>query len=205
MNQGPIFAFFQLFVSVSKKLNLVEYVKEITFRLLRFLGLERSERFSKSIGIDVYIALKWITVACLWAIGSGSVLATFLCAYLLWSNLFTYFYYHVWDTRFHSNADWQRRRFVSLIQSIAYNIFGFAFLYRFQFQTEFSWKFADSIVPLRESFLPLAMSSLSLFGSTSSVAEPISLAGLTVLSIQSLSTLIFLTIILGNTQIQKES
>ena len=94
--------------------------------------------------------------------------------------------------------------FVSLIQSITFNVYGFSYLYRFFFQEDFTWKFAESLTFYRESILSFAFSALSLFGSGSTVAEPTTLTGLIVMSVQTVSTFIFLTLILSNTQINKE-
>ncbi|MFP5520764.1 MAG: hypothetical protein ACLGGX_12740, partial [Bdellovibrionia bacterium] len=131
--------------------------------------------------------------------------AALTVAYLLWSNLFTYFFYHVWQSRAQANTDWQRRRFVSLAQSICFNILGFAYIYRFFLKDEFVWKFADSALFYKDAILSLIFSSMNLFGGGSTVAEPQTILGLAAVASQAMSTFIFLTLILANTQINKET
>ncbi len=206
MKNGPILEIAKRSVSAAYYFNIVELFKYTAGKIQEFIGNSDKAKiiYAKSLAIDFYILVKWLAVFILWASGSDGAFGLILTGYLLWSNVFTYFYYHVWENRQSNDLNWQRRRFVSLIQSIAFHVFGFAYIYRFTGFTLFNWKIAGTGAS-GQSFQSLAFSILNLFGSGSSVAEPHSAGGVLILICQTTITFIFLTLILANTPINKET
>lgn len=94
------------------------------------------------IAVDIFIVLKWLLVFVLWFSGKTSCLLTFTVWYLIATNIYSYFFYHIWhddalDTSGHDN-DRIRRRFLNLLLAVAFSDFCFAYLYRFAYSTEFS-------------------------------------------------------------------
>lgn len=205
MKNGPILVIAEKLVKVGYYTNLVELIKHIAAKVHEWIGESHAPYLAKSVAIDLYIFLKWLAVAVLWFKGSDSLIAAIITVYLLWGNVFTYFYYHVWDARHSNDISWQRRRFTSLFQSIGFHVFGFAYLYRYFALSHFKWEFAVDGTMFGKDILSLMFSCLNLFGSGSTVAAPTTLMGLFLLTSQIVMTFIFLTLILSNTQINKES
>ena len=204
MKNGPIYVAAEKLVKTGYYTNLVELIKHVFALLCTKLDKKMDVIWAKSLAIDIYIFLKWLVVSILWFKSSDSLVGLLIACYLLWSNVFTYFYYHVWDNRQSNSISWQRRRFVSLFQSIAFNVFGFAYLFRFFGFNDFKWELSVESTLFGKDVLSILYSSLNLFGSGSTIASPLNLNGVILLTIQIIITFIFLTLILTNTQINKE-
>ena len=69
--------------------------------------------------------------------------------YLLFSNIYTYFYYHIWkddsNNNIHDTPVRIRRRFINLGFSIVFSNLCFAYLYRYQYFCEFKWDYTSSL------------------------------------------------------------
>ncbi|MBL7665825.1 MAG: hypothetical protein JNM93_11880 [Bacteriovoracaceae bacterium] len=206
MKNGFIFFIAERFVKIAYYFNLVELIKFLTARIEAKFGNTKGRDamiWAKGLGIDIYIVLKWLAVMIFWLESSENTLAFILTAYLLWSNVFTYFFYHVWENRHLNDVNWQRRRFISLFQSISFNVFGFAYLYRFFAKPDLKW--LENLPENMEGPLSLMFSCLNLFGAGSILVTPQTFQGVILLTIQTIITFIFITLILSNTQINKDS
>lgn len=132
MKDGFIYELAKPVVKFFYSTNLVEGFKYIIGKISK-----KDERKLKNIGIDLFIVLKWIAVLLFWYNRIDSIWAISITAYLIWTNLFTYFYYHVWDVKGEFHKDRSRRRFVNLILAVAFSNVAFAFLYDVGFAENF--------------------------------------------------------------------
>lgn len=138
-NSRPILAIFQLLICVMWLLSLVEWTKQI------FLWAGKQDdaglRNRRSLAIDIYELAKW-TALIVAVIGTkDSLFWTCLIPYLLASNLFSHFYYHVWkesESRPFDHADMQRR-LTSFILAFGFMLVGFAYVFLVPLQNEITW------------------------------------------------------------------
>ena len=116
--------------------------------------------------------------------------------YLLITNLYSYFYYHIWDIESLNTENFLidriRRRFLNLILAVGYSNLCFAFIYRVPLINEFNW------TDHQPSFLKAIWFSIS-----NSLAAnydgliPTSETSKSIAMIQLIITFIFISIILG--------
>lgn len=143
MRFGFIHAVASQLIEAARYLNLVELFKAVAARLAFGRDSEVQDRY-RAISIDVYVVVKWAAVALLWAAGADGVLARALTIYLLATNVYTYFYFHLWDELAMRQTalaiDRLRRRFVNLFQAFAFSIFAYAYLYDVPYAWAFDWK-----------------------------------------------------------------
>ena len=130
-------------VTAIKWLNISEWFKFFAAKIGKACLKDPSEgeiKQLKNFGIDFYQLLKWgVIVTLIWS-GTYNQFWHWLVVYLLCSNLFSYFYYHVWEGgNSGMDLDRQRRRFVKLLSAIAFVVFCYAYLYEFAFPTEIKW------------------------------------------------------------------
>ena len=150
MKNGFIYPIANQIVRGLRIINVVEYVKNLVawgYGKFHRRDLNEDEIIAaKNIGIDLFQLAKWVLIVLLIIYAVSGTLAALVIYYLIASNLFTYFYYHVWGSQFKIRRDIgsQRRRFLNFILSIAFYIFCYAYLYQFQFADHIVWP--ESIV-----------------------------------------------------------
>jgi hypothetical protein len=140
---GFIYPLVSLIVSTVKWLNISELCKVLAARIGRKVFKDKdpeADRKYMSFGVDVYQIIKWgILIWLIWT-GTYHPLWHWIIVYLLCSNLFSYFYYHVWEAgKSTMSVDRQRRRFITLLSAIAFFIVGYAYLYQQGFNAEITW------------------------------------------------------------------
>lgn len=199
MKNGIIYTIFDFIIEKLKYLNLVELFKYIFERLFNKDHLA-GERF----GMDIYILLKWIVVFVFWTLGVNSKIANVFIWYLIASNIYTYFYYHIWTKDLEKgNFDIVRikRRFLNLMLAVFFNGFCFAYFFAVPFLSNFSWP--ENVSPIKHSILFSFSNSIT---ANYDIVKPITEIGNSLLIIETFITFIFLTIILSNTipQIKNE-
>ena len=124
-------------------LNLVELFKYVACRLNPNPRDAARQRASSWKGADIFIVSKWVALAIfsIWQIRCD--LLTILVWYLIATNIFTYFYYHIGTDESlieeSVTPDRIRRRFVNLMAAIAFSIFAFAYLNEVPYRTEIDW------------------------------------------------------------------
>jgi hypothetical protein len=134
MRHGFIYPIVRATIEMITYLSLVELFKAIGKKLAHNdLQIPRNAR----IGIDVYLIFKWVVLVCLWVSCVDNVLATVVVIYLLATNVFTYFYYHVWKPPYDTSEENLRSRLVTLILSIFYSVACFGYLYAVPFAGNF--------------------------------------------------------------------
>lgn len=118
-------------------LNLVELLKFITEKCTC-----KKENLSKNLNItiDTFIAIKWLFVFIVLVCDWRGLFFKYVLLYLIITNVFTYFYHHIWTLPKSKNRDfkWQRRRLFSLLLAILYSIFSFGVLYHQYYYGDFS-------------------------------------------------------------------
>lgn len=179
-------------------LNLVEFFKFVGVKISPSNRIS-SLRFS----VDLFIILKWLFIAILWQYNVKNEYVNLVVWYLVFTNVYTYFYYHIWDKNINkSEFDFDRikRRFLNLGISIAFNVFTFAYLFAQPFSNNFKWNngfsnFQDSVL-------------YSLASSFTTSYEPvvtITTIGQRLTLLETAISFIFLTIILSNSIPQMKS
>lgn len=133
---------FELLIETLKSINLVEYWKSLFWLGYnrKLIVIDYDEKLCKTIkgkAIDYFIIMKY---GLLFLIFKGFIpsnrLILFIIWYMLLMNIFTYFYYHVWENR-KSNKENSKKRFINFILSIIYSSFSFMVLYKNYYANDF--------------------------------------------------------------------
>jgi hypothetical protein len=169
-NQGIIYLVIEGIVTVLFYLNLVELFKAFSGIFLSTnkssAKYEALSRRSKNIAIDIFILLKWLFVAVVFT-QAPTFFRSFVVIYLLLSNIFTYFYYHVWNVAGYSKGNQLRlkRRLLNTFQAILFNIFGYIYLYLVPFKECFKWDgaFSDSMNSVHFSITNTFLGSTNIY------------------------------------------
>ena len=188
MKNGIIYKIVRSIVHFFYFLNLVE-----GFKWLFSVFNKKKKRELKTIAIDVFIICKWIFLILIWYFRCNEPFILGFVIYLIWTNIFTYFYYHVWKDEREINRHRKRRRFVSLMLAVLFSNVAFAFLYDVGFS-----QFYEIAVGFggQYSFLLFSFHN-SLFADYQYIT-PINNFGYTISLIQLLITFIFGSIVLNN-------
>lgn len=95
--------------------------------------------------VDIFIILKWMFVIIIWSLHIQNSFLTFFIWYLIATNLYSYFYYHIWcDDALNTEnfeRDRIRRRFLNLMLAVSFSILCFAYLYQLPYSKNFQWPF----------------------------------------------------------------
>lgn len=120
-------------------------------------------------------------------------------SYLLFFNLFSYFYYHAWGSDYPApqlspvESRWRdRRRLVSFLQAVLFSLLGFAYLYAFQAQSHLQWP----TEPGRLDAVYLSVSNS--FTLTYEGFQPSDQVGRGLLLAQVLNMFVFVAVLIGN-------
>lgn len=191
---GLIVEFISYLISILYYGNIVNLFKRIAQGKHKFCP-ETIARVN--IAIDLFVILKYVILVVLFAFHLTSWLFTALVVYLLFYNLYTYFYFHFWDSRLYASdrtvtEKKLKRRFINLIGAFVFSILCFAYLYRFPFSTNFEF-----MVPFHLTINSLIFSVANSFFVDSNFIETKSLMGEVLVSMQYVSSFIFLSIILS--------
>lgn len=210
MNDGFIYPAVNKIVTISRFFNFVESFKFIAKQICLYKYGDHAppEKIKKycNFAIDIYQLLKWLIVIYLWTccsekivIGLGetylSINTSYFAWYLISSNAFTYFYYHVWGSPYVQllTRTTMNRRFMNTILAIGYYIFAYAYLYEIHYASHFSWP--DNKISYMNAFY-LSVSNALTFSHDG--FESHDNMGRFILISQAINTFIFLTIIISN-------
>lgn len=199
MQNGFVYPIAKRLVVVLKALNAVEYVKDFSAWLYcKAKGHDLSDNeliAAKNLGIDLFLVSKWALVIWFIAFGVTGGVAEVVVFYLIATNLFSYFYYHVWGSAYRARADLdsQRRRFVNFILSIGFYIVCYSYLYQFQFASHIQWP--DHVVDWVNA---LYLSVANAFTLTYGGFQPLSQTARVLFMTELVNTFFFFTIIVAN-------
>jgi len=191
MKKGILYSIFDWLIDNLCYLNLVE--------LFKFIGVNISPNNRISalrISVDLFILLKWVFVALIWQFNVKNEYINIIVWYLIFTNIYTYFYYHSWDKNLNKaefDFDRIKRRFLNLGLSIAFNVFSFAYLFAQPFFSNFKW--VNDYSTLKDSVLFSSANSLTTSYKFVSATTEI---GHTLIILETITSFIFLTIILSN-------
>lgn len=189
MENGFIYILANRIIQLFYYTNLVEGFKY----LVGLIGKGKERKYN-NFAIDLFIILKWILVGTIWLGEKSSLFLTILALYLIWTNLFTYFYYHVWDAPKKIKPDRIKRRFINLFLAFAFSNFSYAYLYQTYFKSHFN--IADGF---DEKLSFLNYSNFNSLFSDYSIITPIDNTGYILTFSQLAITFIFASIILSKT------
>ncbi len=143
MRYGFIYPLWRMVITILQKLNLVELFKYIAVKYLADPTNIRQNEQYRRIAVDLFIVLKWIFVLFLWFSRTKSDITTIVIWYLIFSNLLTYIYEHVWKDEAINvsppDNDRTRRKFILFIMSFTFSNVCFAYLYSISFVTHMKW------------------------------------------------------------------
>jgi len=197
---GFLYPIFKFLIIIVKYINLVELFK---YSAKCICSKENAVEASR-VAVDIFIVLKWLFVIALCRFGCVNTFLTILVWYLIITNLFTYFYYHIWADEALKTDEFSkdriRRRFLNLILAFAFSIFCFAYLFQFVYFADIYWNDNDV------SFINAIMFSFNnaLGGSYDNINPQTSFGNL-ICSIELFTTFIFATLILSRSIPQTNS
>jgi hypothetical protein len=204
MKNGPIFFILNIILENLKYISLVEFFKFLSVKLFAKNGNRDKKNTAKRYAVDIFIILKWSLVIYLLQNEIYNNYFTIFIWYLIYSNLYTYFYYHVWHKDSMSTdtflIDRVRRRFVTLILSIGFSNVCFAYLIKLPYATDFNWS-NNSVTNAKSLWFSFANSLTANY----EYVKPQTEMGVDITIIQLIISFIFLTLILGKSIPQTNS
>lgn len=121
--------------------NLVEFFKFIAKCCAYFTAKSGEDvsiqtlRSYSIFAVDIYQLFKWGILLCFWIGGYTNSISKIVIYYLIYSNLFVYFYYHTWGSKFAQRRDKEalRKNFINYLMAIAFYLCSYAYLYQFHY------------------------------------------------------------------------
>jgi hypothetical protein len=195
---GFLYNIVKLILNNIRHITLIEWFKIIGVRVFCGKDPEVHTRVNcRSNIVDFYNILKWLLIIFLLSYQKTSTFWTITVWYLLITNLYSYFYHHIWSDNAISlnltSPDRARRRFFLLLLAIGYSIFCFSYLYKLPYINEFCWSGDATFTK------SLWFSVSSSFAANYETVKPLSELGNSISMIELVITFIFVTIIISKT------
>lgn len=196
MRNGFLYIAIKFLLDNFRHLTLVEWFKKIGYIIFCSNPTDLSEQaIYRSNIVDFFNVIKWGIIICLLLFNLTNGFLTILVWYLLITNIYSYFYHHIWSDNAYEavniNADRSRRRFMLLMLSIAYSNFCFAYLYVLPYNSMFTWTNGSSIIKA------IWFSFSNSLAANYSIVSPLTDLGNSISMIQLILTFIFVTIIIS--------
>ena len=176
---GFIYPMFKILIKICYYTSVVEWLKYLFGKMF-----PRNKIKAIHIAIDLYIVLKFAFVVIVWEQPQNFNIAVW---YLLFNNVFTYLYYHVWTPPFTISRESKQRRFVNFFLAFIYSSLCFAFLYD-NMNTDFNTTLRGAL-----------MYSLSNSLGSGYDMQILTVKGQLITKVQIFISFIFLGVILANT------
>lgn len=204
MKNGIIYILAKWLLDNLKHLTLVEWFKYFGAKLNpNKNSIDKRLTYSR-VSVDIFIILKWLFILILAKFDLSNCFLTFFVWYLLLTNIYTYFYYHIWteDALNTENfaIDRIRRRFINLMLAVGYSDLCFAYLYKLPYVKELQWS-DNSITFLKSIWYSISNSLAANYEGVSASSD----LGNSIAMTQLIITFIFVTIILGKSIPQTNS
>lgn len=141
MQNGFIIEIIKAIVNSLYYFNLVELFKTIAKKLAQPNARPSIKIKYSNFAIDFFILLKWLFVFVVWKNGIANTFITGTVFYLVFTNIYTYFYYHVWVDSTSQSITYERniRRFVNLILAYSFSNYCYGYLYAVPFYNDMTW------------------------------------------------------------------
>ncbi len=197
MKEGIIYPIAHFIAEKLDRLNLVELFKFAARKLNRDRNNQDRERMFMRIAVDIFIFAKFLFLGAIWLFNVSNLWITIVVWYLLVTNVYTYFYRHIWcddafDPRYFTKER-QRRRFINLFLAFTYSNLSFAFLYFLPYAKHMNWGEGMGISGLHALWFSMSNSVAANYA----VVSPLDGIGNTVAMIQLVITFFFVTIIIS--------
>jgi hypothetical protein len=203
LKYGFIYLIFDSILIAVFYLNLVELFKVIAKKINNKESDDENIRI-KNTAIDIFIILKWVFILMVWSFGVCNYIVTIIVFYLILMNLYTYFYYHVWDEDSLNSENYEkgriRNRFKNLLQAFGFSIYCYSYLFQIPFYKYFSWP--NNISSFSKSLLFSTANSLTV---NYDGINPIGTIGNALAISEIVISFIFITIILSRSLHQANS
>jgi len=205
MKNGIIYHVVKFFLDNIKYLTIVEWFKYLGTRI-NWKGNNTDNRsvIYSRISVDIFIILKWLFIIVIAKLHLSNTLITCFVWYLLLTNIYTYFYYHVWSIESLNTENFAidriRRRFINLILAVGYSDLCFAYLYKITYVNEFEWH-GRKVTFLRSIWYSVSNSLAANYDYVKAASD----LGNSIAMTQLIITFIFITIILGKSIPQTNS
>ncbi len=192
-----ILSLFQAVVWLFWWLSLVEHLKALSIFLGTKLVKSSTEdaRYlaPRSIAIDLYEILKWISLISFFMSENISIWMVVITFYLLASNLFSHFYYHLWRHVPVNEISHQQmqRRFASFLLAFTFAIVAYGLIY-YSMPEQILWP--EASVSVQNA---LYMSSANTFTLTYGDAGPVSSAARALFVSQVIYAFVFVVMIIS--------
>lgn len=203
-DNGIIYPVVEMTIKVLFHLNIIEWIKKLSdyFTLIYFknktVSLQRIKiRRNKNIVIDLFIIIKFYFLLIILFNSYDAGWVQSIVWYLIFSNIYTYFYYHLWceDALFerYQTVHRVRRRFINLFISVLFMILCYMYFYSVMEPSHFSLEDEKSNVIMVSSINSIAQSFAIDYEGISSIT-PI---GTTVEITQVINMFVFITVLLA--------
>lgn len=194
VSNGILYELFDKICIVLKCLNLVELFKLVAASC----GKDGEAKYRSIVAIDIFMILKWLFLIILIVNAVQSSWAKWAVVYLLFMNLFTYFYYQVWGSsydQFSTKAD-DNRRFLNTLLAIGFYVVCYSYLYFCHFYTGIQWSGEASFPSYWDAlYLSISNSFSLVYGEQ---FMPLSSGVRMLFATQVVNTFLFFVIILTN-------
>jgi len=202
---GFIYPLFNSLINFLYYTNLVE--------LFKFIGKFYAKLSSKdnqvstdtiraysTIAIDIYQLFKWGILIFLWLSENNSLTAKLIIYYLIYSNLFVYFYYHTWGSKYKQRNDREalKKNFLNYLMAIGFYLFSYAYLYKFHYNNMIMIDRNLLDITVMDSINAIYLSISTAFTLTFSGFQPLTQEIRVVFLSELINTFLFFTIIVSN-------
>lgn len=202
MKYGFIYELFRVLIEGFRFLNLVELFKLVGQKLNPSPSNTNMRTTYSRVSVDIFIIAKWLLVLIIFFTSSSNLFLCFLVWYLIITNVYTYFYYHVWDTKAINQSENDenslRRRFINLLLAISFSNLSFAYLYTNYYSDQYAWGVTG--INRTHAFWYSITNSIS---GNYSLVKPISDLGDSISMIQLVISFVFITIVVSKSIPQK--
>ena len=202
IRNGFLYPFFDSLIKALCFCNIVELFKYIARFSVRVEHQRSGNDITKediisasNVAIDVYQFLKFGILFVFWICEYSFLTTEVIVYYLLMSNLFTYFYYHVWGSKYgqRNDRDALNRKFMNSILAITFYLLCYAYLYQYYYHEMISWP--DGVIDFYNAiYLSISTAFTLTYGGFQPITQEIRMIFMSEL----INTFLFLTIILTN-------
>ncbi|MBU3015661.1 hypothetical protein KO488_12900 [Poseidonibacter lekithochrous] len=203
---GFIYPSFNFLISILYFTNLVEFFKFIAKKIAIFnsngeelTSIDKIRKYS-IFAIDIYQVFKWSILIIFWIKEYNNPLSKYFIFYLLYSNLFVYFYYHTWGSKYKQRVDdiAIKKNFINYMLAIAFYLFCYAYLYKCHYSEMILINDTYFDILLLDNLTSIYLSVSTAFTLTYSGIQPLTQEIRILFLSEVINTFIFLTIIITN-------